>query len=176
MAAREKKFCVYCGEAVGRRPWEGRNRLFCETCGPLYENPVPSACVILLDSEDRLLLVRRSVPPGIGQWCLPGGFMELGESPQETALRELREETGLEGQIDRILDADATPNRDYHTVALICFLVREYEGSPVAGDDADDVAFFPAGQLPAVAFETHLRFIQDFFGTGQQPREGAHRR
>lgn len=172
MGNREKRFCVYCGVRVARRQWEGRNRLFCETCGPLYENPVPSACVILLDDADRLLLVRRSVPPAIGQWCLPGGFMELGESPRETALRELREETGLRGRIARILDADATPNRDYHTVALICFLVREYEGTPRAGDDADDVGFFPADQLPAVAFETHLRFIRDFFGTDERQGRG----
>jgi ADP-ribose pyrophosphatase YjhB (NUDIX family) len=163
MAAREKRFCVYCGERVGRRHWEGRDRLYCETCGPLYENPVPSACVILLDNSDRLLLVRRSVPPGLGQWCLPGGFMELGESPRETALRELYEETGIQGRIARILDADATPNRDYNTVALICFLVREYSGRPQAGDDADEVGFFRADALPAVAFESHLRFIQDFF-------------
>lgn len=162
---REKRFCAYCGDRVGRREWEGRSRLFCGRCGPLYENPVPSACVILVDPDERLLLVRRSVEPGRGKWCLPGGFMELGETPRETALRELGEETGLRGRIDRILDADATPNRDYHTVALICYLVREYAGTPRAGDDADDVDFFPAGALPPVAFDSHLRFVRNFFGT-----------
>lgn len=162
--ARVKQFCVYCGDRVGRRDWEGRHRLFCERCGPLYENPVPSACVILVDGKGRLLLVRRSVPPAIGKWCLPGGFMELGERPQETALRELWEETGLRGRVAGILGADATPNRDYHTVALICFLVRDYDGTPTAGDDADDIGFFPADALPPIAFESHWGFIQAFFG------------
>lgn len=170
---REKRFCPYCADPVGRRHWEGRPRLFCERCGPLYENPVPSACAILTDASGRILLTRRSVDPGRGKWCLPGGFMELGETPSETALRELFEETGLRGRIDRILGADATPNRDYHTVALICYLVREYAGTPRAGDDADAVDFFPADALPPVAFDSHLRFIREFFGEARTGDDGA---
>jgi ADP-ribose pyrophosphatase YjhB (NUDIX family) len=88
--------------------------------------------------------------------------MELGETPEETALRELREETGLLGRIDRILGADANPSRIYHTVALVCYIVREFHGRLVAGDDADDAVFFPTADLPELAFSTHRRFIHRY--------------
>lgn len=159
-----KRFCPYCAAPLVDRWWEGRNRRFCDNCRePVYENPVPAACLLVIDAENRLLLVKRSVDPRKGFWCLPGGFMELGETPQATALRELREETGLDARIDRIFDAHANPSALYDTVALFCFLVREFRGTLRAGDDADAVAFFPAGDLPDIAFESHLKFIRKYY-------------
>ncbi len=161
----DKKFCTSCGHPLIRKEWEGRNRLFCERCNaPFYENPIPAACVIAVDSVGRLLLVRRSVEPKRGLWCLPGGYMELGEAPEETALRELREETGLLGRIDRLLDADSNPSRIYHTVALVCYLVSDFHGELAPGDDADDAGFFSPEALPELAFSSHRKFIQRFFG------------
>lgn len=161
----EKRFCPSCSHPLIRKAWEGRDRLFCPQCSaPLYENPIPAACVITLDAAGRLLLVKRSVEPKRGLWCLPGGYMELGETPQETALRELREETGLSGRIDRILDADSNPSRIYHTVALVCYLVTAFHGDLAPGDDADDARFFPPDALPELAFNSHRRFIHRFFG------------
>ena len=161
----EKRFCHFCGNRLIQKEWEGRRRLFCNACdGPLYENPVPAACVILTDEHDRLLLVKRSVDPKKGFWCLPGGFMELGEHPEETALRELREETGIQGRIETLLAADSNSSAVYGTVALICYRAAAVSGRPVAGDDASAVAFFPLMELPEVAFETHKKFIHIFRG------------
>ena len=72
---------------------KGRPRLFCESCRTtIYENPVPATCLVTIDARERLLLVKRSVDPKKGWWCLPGGFMELRETPEEAGLRELAEE------------------------------------------------------------------------------------
>jgi ADP-ribose pyrophosphatase YjhB (NUDIX family) len=161
---REKHFCHFCGHTLIRKHWEGRDRLFCNFCDqPLYENPVPAACLIVLDETERLLLVKRSVNPKKGLWCLPGGFMELGETPDETALRELKEETGLSARIDRILGVDSNSNALYGTVTLICYLVWEYHGNPAPGDDADDLDFFPVNNLPELAFESHRKFIRRYY-------------
>ncbi|MFW5853832.1 MAG: NUDIX hydrolase [Thermodesulfobacteriota bacterium] len=161
----EKRFCHFCGNRLIQKEWEGRRRLFCTACdGPLYENPVPAACVILTDEQNRLLLVKRSVDPKKGFWCLPGGFMELGESPEETALRELREETGIQGRIETLIAADSNSNALYGTVALICYRAAAVSGRPVPGDDASAVAFFPLMELPEVAFESHRKFIHIFRG------------
>ena len=130
---------------------------------PIYENPIPAACLIVVDNQDRLLLVKRSVEPKIGHWCLPGGFMELGESPEQAGLRELEEETGLKGKNLRLFEVDSNTGSIYDTVTLICYTIKDYQGIPVAGDDASDVKFFRQEELPKAAFETHRKFIRNYY-------------
>ena len=110
-----------------------------------------------------MLLVKRSVEPKKGFWCLPGGFMELGETPEKAALRELKEETGLSGQINMLLGVSSNPSAQYHTVLMIGFLVKSYTGNLVAGDDADDAASFYYDELPEIAFESHSKFIRQYY-------------
>lgn len=161
-----KNFCPYCGKRLTEKAVEGRFRLFCERCRqPIYENPVPAACVVLIDSEQKILLVKRSVQPKIGQWCLPGGFMELGEKPEQAALRELQEETGLKGRIETLLGVTSSPSDAYDTVLMVGFLVKQYTGIPIPGDDASDLAYFDPTRLPPVAFQSHRYFIQIFYAT-----------
>jgi len=160
---RKKTYCPFCGGPLSRRFVEGRDRLYCEACTtPLYENPVPASCVVVADDEERLLLIKRNVPPKVGMWCLPGGFMELSESPEEAAVRELREEAGISGRIETLLGVTTNPNPDYGTVLLMGYLVRSWTGSPVAGDDADDARFFPLDALPEIAFRSHRHFIRNY--------------
>ena len=164
MNMRKKNFCHYCGKALFEKIFEGRLRLFCEHCNePIYENPIPASCLVVADDTDRVLLVRRSVEPKKGSWCLPGGFMELGETPETAALRELKEETGLDGHIEILLGVSSNPSMLYHTVLMVGYLVKTYTGTPVAGDDADDVAFFHYDELPEIAFESHMEFIKKYY-------------
>jgi ADP-ribose pyrophosphatase YjhB (NUDIX family) len=111
------------------------------------------------DEEKRILLVKRSVEPKKGYWCLPGGFMELDETPEQCALRELKEETGLSGKIKLLLGVRANPSPMYHTVHMTGYLVNEFSGTPVAGDDADQVKWFSINDLPEIAFDSHRHFI-----------------
>jgi len=161
----KKNFCPYCSAKLVEKEWEGRSRPYCETCaGAIYENPVPASCLIVVDSRNRLALVKRSVAPKKGYWCLPGGFMELGETPEEAALRELEEETGLTGKTDRLLGVMSMPNAQYHTVLMVAYLVREYIGTLVPGDDASEAAWFSHRDLPEIAFTSHSHYIMEYFG------------
>jgi len=161
-----KKYCLYCGKPFTKRFIEGRTRLFCGYCRePHYENPVPASCVVVIDSRDRLLLVKRSVPPLIGHWCLPGGFMEADEGPEGAALRELKEETGVSGKIDRLLDVTTSFSPQHASVLLVGYLVTSFIGALRAGDDASDVAYFPRDGLPDIAFESHKRFIRSYYAS-----------
>ena len=169
-----KRFCLFCGGALARREWEGRPRLVCRACGrPLYENPVPATCLVVVDGERRVLLVRRRVAPRVGDWCLPGGFMELGESPEGAALRELEEETGLTGAVDGLLGVTATPNDLYDTVLMIGYRVTEFRGTPRPDDDADAIGWFASGRLPAIAFDSHRHFIRQVLGPIVESPDGA---
>ncbi len=159
-----KKFCPFCGSKLTKKHAEGLNRLWCATCcDPVYENPVPAACAVALDKDLRLLLVKRSVPPQKGFWCLPGGFMELFETPEKTALRELEEETGLKGKIELLLGVSSNQSELYDTVLLVCYLMREFSGKAYPGDDAEDIGWFSKDDLPEIAFVSHARFIRIAF-------------
>ena len=158
---RKKTNCHYCGTGLIEKFCEGALRLFCNRCKePIYENPLPATCLVVVDSKDRVLLVKRSVEPKKGFWCLPGGFMELGETPEQAALRELKEETGLAGRIEMLLGVYANPSVIYHTVLMVGYLVKSYSGTLIAGDDAMDAAFFNYDRLPEIAFESHINFIR----------------
>ena len=161
---REKKYCPYCRTGLVEKFCEGALRRYCNRCNePVYENPLPATCLVVVDNKDRVLLVKRSVEPKKGFWCLPGGFMELGETPEQGALRELKEETGLAGRIDMLLGVLANPSAQYHTVLMVGYLVKSYSGNLIAGDDANDVAHFYYNALPEIAFESHSSFIRMYY-------------
>lgn len=169
---RRKTNCYYCGTPLIQKWVEGATRLFCESCRePLYENPVPATSIIVTHDKADLLLVKRSVAPQKGFWCLPGGFIELRESPEQAALRELEEETGLIGQIDRLLGVTTNHSDRYNSVLMVGYLVKDCSGDLNPGDDASDAAYFDAGKLPEIAFDSHLWFIRNYFDTPCKPRQ-----
>ncbi|MBX9574344.1 MAG: NUDIX hydrolase [Caulobacteraceae bacterium] len=105
--------------------------------------PVPAVGVICFRG-DEVLLIRRGKAPRLGQWSIPGGRVEPGERLADTALRELREETGVEAELLGLVDVvdGVWPEHGRHYV-LIDFAARWIAGEPVAGDDAAAAAFVP---------------------------------
>jgi 8-oxo-dGTP diphosphatase len=108
----------------------------------------PELCVgavIVLDGD--LLIIRRGRPPSAGQWSLPGGRVESGELLVEAVVREVREETGLEGVAGALVGWVERFADDHHFVILDFEVTVLDRGTPVAGDDADDVAWVPLADL-----------------------------
>jgi 8-oxo-dGTP diphosphatase len=122
--------------------------------------PVPAAGVVCLRG-DEVLLIRRGTPPRLGEWSLPGGRVEWGEGCAAAALRELREETGVEAELIGLIDVvDGLFPPDRHYV-LIDYAARWIAGEPVAGDDAADARFWPVDQaLGLVEWSETVRIIQ----------------
>jgi len=95
-----------------------------------------------------MLLIRRGTPPRLGEWSLPGGRIEPGERAVDAALRELREETGIEAKMVGLVDVVDGLFGDRHYV-LIDYAARWISGEPVAGDDAAEAAFLSLEQALA---------------------------
>ena len=106
---------------------------------------------VVLDDDDRILLIRRANPPAQGQWSLPGGRVEPGEDSQDAVLRELTEETGLSGRVERHVGEVRRDAPDGSVYVIQDYLVR-VTGSdlPLAGDDALDVRWYSVDALEAV--------------------------
>ncbi|MGE5501778.1 MAG: NUDIX hydrolase [Ignavibacteriales bacterium] len=113
----------------------------------MSQSPVPAVGVVVLRG-DEVLLVRRGTPPRLGQWSLPGGRIEFGETVEAAALRELKEETGVEAELlglievlDAVFTSRTSGDVTRHYV-LIDFAACWLSGEPVAGDDAAEARFF----------------------------------
>jgi ADP-ribose pyrophosphatase len=107
-----------------------------------------------------VLIERRYEPLG---YALPGGFVEVGETVEKAVLREVKEETGLDAQIVKLLGVYSEPNRDprFHVVSVV-FVLDAY-GEPKGGDDAKKAVVFPVGDLPfdKIVFD-HAKILKDF--------------
>jgi len=108
---------------------------------------------LTLDPDGRLLLIRRGRPPFEGRWALPGGFVEVGETVEEACIRETREETGVDVEIESIEGVFSRPDRDPrgHTVSIV-FRCRLVGGSAAGGDDAAEARWFGLEQAKSLPF------------------------
>jgi ADP-ribose pyrophosphatase YjhB (NUDIX family) len=125
-----------------------------------YRNPVPTVDIIIELKDGIVLVKRRNPPPG---WAIPGGFVDYGETVEAAAVREAREETGLDVTLVRLLGVYSDPRRDprLHTISTV--FVATASGTPVADDDAADAGVFTEGTLPKeIAFD-HRQILEDYF-------------
>ncbi|RKY58308.1 MAG: NUDIX hydrolase [Candidatus Latescibacterota bacterium] len=151
MPARELK-CPRCGEPVH-----------------IYRNPIPTVDVII-EVGDKVVLISRKNPPY--GWAIPGGFVDYGESLEEAAVREAREETGLEVKLLEQFYTYSDPERDprHHTITTV--YIAKGEGIPKGLDDAREAGLFSEDGLPEPLVFDHGRILRDYFEyrrTGRRP-------
>ena len=141
-----------------------KDELSCPHCGKVvekYRNPFPTVDIIIELEKHGIVLIKRKNPP-FG-WALPGGFVDYGESLESAALREAREETGLDVELLYQLGAYSDPERDprHHTISVV--FVARATGEPKAADDAEDVGVFDPNSLPKQLAFDHAKILQDYF-------------
>lgn len=121
---------------------------------PKPKTPLLSVDCIVFDRNDRLLLIKRGNPPFKGRYALPGGFVDIGETVEDAALRELKEETGIDGKVIRLVGVYSDPKRDPrgHTVSA-AFLIKPRSTKVVGGDDAASAEFVSNWRALKLAFD-----------------------
>ena len=123
-------------------------------------NPLPTVDLIIEYNKGIILIKRRNPPEG---WALPGGFVDCGESLEDAAVREAKEETGLDVDLLRQFHTYSAPDRDprHHTITTV--YIARAEGKAVAGDDAKEIGVFGKDMLPGqIAFD-HRDIINDYY-------------
>lgn len=160
------KFCPICKCVLEASHVEGRERLICKKCGWInYRNPLPVASCLVKNSKDEILLIKRGVEPAKGCWALPGGFIELEESPREAGERELYEETGLKGKAGRLVGVKRHDSPLYGAIIMVGHEYIIEDETLTVGDDAMDAKFFQINDLPKIPFPTHHELIDEFLKT-----------
>jgi 8-oxo-dGTP diphosphatase len=137
----------------------------------MHKQPALAADCVVFDRDGRLLLIRRKNPPFQGQYALPGGFVEYGERMEDAALRELKEETGIDGKLIRLVGVYSRPDRDPrgHCVSA-AYRIEAGDQLPVAADDAAEAEFVADYRKERLAFD-HDEIVADALAQGTGAKE-----
>ena len=156
------RYCPRCRAELIDREVYGRVRRVCpdDACRFVqFIDPKVGAAVLALTGDNQVLLVRRAVDPAQGSWCLPGGFIEIGETPQQAASRECKEESGFDVEINRLIDVFYY--EDYRgSGILVLYQGKITGGSAQSGDDVQEVGIFGPDDLPDnIAFDSNIQAL-----------------
>lgn len=162
-------YCPACGQRLAERVIDNRPRQVCPACGRVHWRNAKPCAGALIVRNGKVLLVRRAVEPFRGYWDIPGGFCEADEHPADAAIREVREETGLEIELTGLLGIwiDGYEER---TTVNIHYLARPLSRRIVLGSDVDGAAWFAPNALPQrVAFDNSMRALTAWTGGDPAP-------
>jgi 8-oxo-dGTP diphosphatase len=157
------RYCPFCRAELVPAERGRRQRPTCPQCGFVhFRNPAPAVSVIVVDG-DRVLLGQRRADPGAGQWAIPSGYVEFEDDFLTTAIREAKEETGLDVAIEAIVNVVSSfLSPRFHFLAVY-LAARVVGGALAAGDDLAAVEWFPlSGPLPEMAFQEDVDALQWF--------------
>ena len=158
------KFCSNCGAALqfGAIDGEDRHRLSCPACGHIaYVNPRLVVTVFPITDDGEIVLLRRGIEPGRGQWAQPGGFLEVDETVNQAAIRETLEETGLLVEPGEMI---GLYTRLEAAVVTLAFEARIVGGTAAPTPEALEIRTFAPEDIPwdGLAFRTTMWALRDW--------------
>jgi ADP-ribose pyrophosphatase YjhB (NUDIX family) len=160
------RFCPVCGSPLEPRVLKVGDpaRLVCTSgaCGfVFYLDPKVAVGTIIRDGQGRVALVRRAIEPGYGRWVFPGGYVDRGEEIQVAALREAREETGLDIRLDRLVGIYSYAGR---TPIIIVYAATLTSGTLIVDEEGLEAHWFEPGAIPwdELAFRSTQEALRDY--------------
>jgi len=172
------RYCPYCGGPLEPRTLKPGEppRLVCTVCNRAdYLDPKLVACTILRVDDERIVLLRRSIPPQTGKWVMPGGYVDRGETVEQAALREALEECRLEVRLRGLLGVYSYPG---YTEVVVVYTADRIAGELEAGDESDAFQLVHPEEIPwpDLAFQSTRDALTDYCereGISRQNSEGA---
>ena len=170
------RFCPRCGGDLERRLLKDTEpeRLVCAACGfVFYLDPKIAVGTIIRGASNGLVLVRRAIEPGYGLWVFPGGYVDRGELLTAAAIREAREECGLDVRLEGLVNIYAYPG---HTPVIVVYAATAVGGSLAVDDEGLEVAEFDAASIPwtDLAFPSTRDALRDYLAGILHPTTHEH--
>jgi 8-oxo-dGTP diphosphatase len=164
------RFCPVCGQPLELRVLKATEpkRLVCTStaCGfVFYLDPKIAVGAIIRMPDERIVLVRRAIEPGYGKWVFPGGYVDRGEEITLAAVREAREEVGVEVTIDRLINVYSYAGR---TPIIVVYAATYVSGDFVVDDEGLEARAFAPDQIPwsRLAFRSTSEALREYLASG----------
>jgi 8-oxo-dGTP diphosphatase len=159
------RFCPACGGPLESRLLKSSEpeRLVCSRCTfVFYMDPKVAVGTIIRTATNQIVLVRRAIQPGYGLWVFPGGYVDRGEEVQAAAIREAREESGLDVRIDALVNIYSYPGR---SPIIIVYAATATGGELCADDECLEAGLFTREEIPwdSLAFRSTFEALRDYF-------------
>lgn len=151
---RRHRYCPACAAELVERVVEGHALPACPACDFIAFRDPKVVAVTAIVEDGAVWLIRRGIEPRLGEWALPGGYVDFDEHPSQAAARECEEEIGCGVRIERLLGVHHAAFSD-GGVVIIAYLGAIIRGHPRSGPEALEVARFPLAGVPPLAFRTH---------------------
>jgi 8-oxo-dGTP diphosphatase len=158
------RFCPRCGGALERRLLKATEpeRLVCTQCGfVFYLDPKIAVGTIIRSRSNGLVMVRRAIDPGYGKWVFPGGYVDRGEPLTVAAIREAREECGLDVRLDGLVNIYSYAGR---APVIVVYAATALSGTLAVDDEGLEGAEFEPADIPwtELAFRSTLEGLRDY--------------
>jgi mutator protein MutT len=142
-------YCRECGHALEQRIAFGKQRGVCPRCQYTHFEDPKVAVGVVVEMDGGILLGKRNHDPKLGYWSFPSGFVDAGEVPEDAAVREVEEETGIQVELDRLL---GVYSKRGERVIFLAYAGHAVAGTLAAGEECTEVAVFAPDALPELAF------------------------
>ena len=155
----QPQFCEQCGARLSKKKVDHKVRPHCNSCGFIVFEDPKVAVAVLVQIKNKLVLVKRDINPYIGHWSFPSGYVDRSENVESEAIREVREETGLDVELIKLL---GVYSQNDNPVILIVYTGNMEGGKLQALDEVQEVGLFPLNNLPELPFPSDNQIIEDY--------------
>ncbi len=153
------RYCPYCRSDLVPRVVAGRPRPYCPQCARAFFSDPKVAVAVIVTRDEQVLLQQRAIEPGAGLWSFPSGFVERGEQLEDAARREVREETGIDVALGRLVGVYSQAG---NPVVLVVYEGHPLSGTLVTSEESRAVRWFPLDALPPLAFPHDEQILADW--------------